>query len=342
MTMNCSSRCGLKALHGWDSLTKRILVIGGFGFVGGRLAVHLAQAGHHIVLGTRSSQKAPTWLPQATVAQIQWDNDIALEASCNNIEVVIHSAGMNAQDCLADPVAGLSFNGVATSRSLAAAIRAGVKRFIYLSTAHVYASPLSSTITEETCPHNLHPYATSHLAGEYAVLGANQREQIQGVVLRLSNTFGAPMHKNVNCWTLLINDLCRQAIQTRNLVLQSNGLQYRDFIGLGDVCRAVERLAGVHEEAIRCSLFNVGSGVSHTALAMAQLIQQRCLSVLGFEPELRRAQCRDGKQPPMLNYRADNLAALGINFDSSDNTVEIDALLRYCHSTFSRIQTPAT
>ena len=340
--MNCSSHCGPKEPHGWGSLTKRILIIGGFGFIGGRLAVQLAQAGHHIVLGTRSSQKAPDWLPEAAVTQIQWDANVALEASCKNIDVVIQAAGMNAQDCAADPVAGLAFNGVSTSRCLASAIRAGVKRFVYLSTAHVYASPLSGTITEETCPHNLHPYATSHLAGEHAVLGANQREQIQGIVLRLSNTFGAPIHKDANCWMLLINDLCRQAVQTRQLVLQSNGLQHRDFIALGDVCRVVERLADAHGESMRCSIFNVGAGVSHSVLAMAQLIQQRCLSVLGFEPELRRAQGRDDQHPLKLTYRADNLAALGINFDSSDNVAEIDSLLRYCQSTFSRIQSPVT
>jgi uncharacterized protein YbjT (DUF2867 family) len=37
----------------------RILIAGGFGFVGGRLAVHLAQVGHQIVLGSRNSITPP-------------------------------------------------------------------------------------------------------------------------------------------------------------------------------------------------------------------------------------------------------------------------------------------
>ena len=115
----------------------------------------------------------------------------------------------------------------------------GVPRFLYFSTAHVYGSSLEGTITEQTCPRNLHPYATSHLAGEQAVLEAAQRGAIRGVVFRLSNAFGAPVSSEVNCWMLLVNDLCRQAVTTGELALRTAGLQLRDFVTLEDVTRAV-------------------------------------------------------------------------------------------------------
>jgi UDP-glucose 4-epimerase len=318
----------------------RILITGGFGFVGGRLAVHLAQAGHQIVIGSRNASSPPVWLPQAEVAQIGWDNDRALERSCNNIDVVIQAAGMNAQECAADPVAAFAFNGVATARLVAAACRAGVKKFIYLSTAHVYASPLVGTITEETCPRNLHPYATSHLAGEHAVLSASQRGQIQGVVLRISNAFGAPMHKDVNCWMLLMNDLCRQAVQTGRLVLQTSGLQQRDFIVMSEVCRVVEHLLVDYGESKRTGVFNVGAGMSQSVLEMAQLIQQRCVQILGFEPMLQNVKGGVNEQNPQLTYRDVKLAALGINFNGLDNTAEIDNLLRFCQLVFTQIHNP--
>lgn len=316
----------------------RILITGGFGFVGGRLAVHLVQAGHQIVLGSRNPAIPPSWLPQAEASQIKWDDDRALEHRCNDVDVVIQAAGMNAQDCAADPVAALAFNGVATARLVAAASRAGVQRFIYLSTAHVYTSPLVGTITEDTCPRNLHPYATSHLAGEHAVLRASQHGKMQGIVLRLSNAFGAPVHKDVNCWMLLVNDLCKQAVQTRKLVLQSSGLQQRDFVGMSGVCRVAEYIAVGHGASMQPGVFNVGVGVSQSVFAMAQLIQQRCMQVLGFEPTLQRVQGEVDEQHPVLTYRADNLAALGINFNSLDNSVEIDSLLRFCQSTFTQAQ----
>jgi len=81
----------------------------------------------------------------------------APEDSCDGVYVVIQAAGMNAQDCAADPVAALAFNGVATVRLVMAASRTGAQRFISLSTAHVYASPLAGTITEATYPRNLTP-----------------------------------------------------------------------------------------------------------------------------------------------------------------------------------------
>lgn len=295
--------------------------------------MHLAQAGHQIVLGSRKVISPPAWLQHAEVTQIQWDDRRALELSCNGVDVVIQAAGMNAQDCATDPGAALAFNGVATARLVAAANRAGVQRFIYLSTAHVYGSPLVGTITEETCPRNLHPYATSHLAGEQAVLSASQRGQIQGLVLRLSNAYGAPMHKGVNCWMLLVNDLCMQALQNRQLVLQTSGLQQRDFVSLSEVCRLAEYLVDGDGSSFR-GVFNVGIGVSQTVLQMAQLIQQRCAQVLGFEPVLQSAVNGPDEQNQTLSYRADRLAKAGF-VSRQECAVEIDTLLRFCQLTFS-------
>ena len=144
----------------------RILITGGFGFVGGRLAVHLNQAGHQIILGSRSLKKIPSWLQKAEVTEVLWHSDNSLESICKNIDIIIQAAGMNANDSAKDPIGALHSNGVATLRLLTAACRAGVKRFVYLSTAHIYADPLVGVISENTCPKNLHPYATSHFAGE--------------------------------------------------------------------------------------------------------------------------------------------------------------------------------
>jgi UDP-glucose 4-epimerase len=313
----------------------RILITGGYGFIGGRLAVHLAKVGHQIILGTRHSIALPDWLPQAEMLQIVWDDESLLERACDGMDIIIHAAGMNAQDCNADPVAALAFNGVATARFVAAASRASVKKFIYLSTAHVYASPLAGVITEETCPRNFHPYATSHLAGEQAVLSVHSRGELQGIVLRLSNAFGVPMHKDVNCWMLLVNDLCKQAVQTRKLALQSSGLQYRDFIGLTEVCSVAEKLVD-SVQLEQAKVFNVGAGESQSVLEMAKLIQQRCTEMLGFTPELQYKQSGADELYPNLIFRTENLNSLGISWKSQTNTEEIDTLLLFCQSSFNK------
>jgi UDP-glucose 4-epimerase len=159
---------------------------------------------------------------------------------------------------------------------------------------------------------------------------------MDGIVVRLSNAFGAPMQKEVNCWMLLVNDLCRQAVETRKLVLQTSGLQHRDFIGLTSVCRVVEALA-LNTQSRQSVICNVGSGVSQSLLAMTRQIQQRCVQVFGFEPELQRLQSALYEHHPELTFRTDNLAALGINFGSLDASAEIDSLLCFCHSSFLRL-----
>jgi UDP-glucose 4-epimerase len=314
----------------------RILIAGGFGFVGSRLAVHLVQAGHEIILGTRHSISTPGWLPQAEVERIVWDDEVLLKQSCKGIDVIIHAAGMNAQDCSADPVAALAFNGLATAKLVAAASQASVKKFIYLSTAHVYASPLTGVISEETCPRNLHPYATSHLAGENAVLSAHSRGELQGIVLRMSNAFGAPMYKEVNCWMLLINDLCKQAVQKHKLILQTSGLQQRDFIGLTEVCQVVERIAVESNIDAQKNVFNLGSGVSHSVLEMAQLIQKRCLKILGYEPQIEYKKIGQDEGNTILRYRTNHLVMLNITTQAQVMESEIDGLLEFLKQTSVR------
>lgn len=331
--MNFLSRFGLKVLLGRNSLFMRILITGGFGFIGGKLGQYLQQVGHQVILASRKASHPPSWLPNAEVEQIDWNDGRTLQNICTEVDVLIQAAGVNAHDCVADPETALEFNGLATARLVAAASRAGVRRFVYLSTAHVYRNPLVGIISEDTCPRNLHPYATSHLAGENAVLSAGLRGQIEGVVLRLSNAYGSPVHKNVNCWMLLVNDLCRQAIETRKMVLRSSGLQQRDFIAMKEVCRATDHLVRLDLGSGSPMQINVGSGASLSVLDMARLIQQRCKHVLNFEPELLRLESETVEKNELLEYRIDVLSGTGFKL-LVNHSNEIDELLRFCDKQF--------
>lgn len=300
--------------------------------MGGRVAQYLHHAGHSIILGTRQASTPPPWLPQAEVAQLHWHDAAALERSCRGLDAVVHAAGMNAQDCAADPVAALEFNGVATARLLAAAIRTGVQRFVYVSTAHVYGSPLVGTIMENTCPRNLHPYATSHLAGEHAVLGAGQRGQIQGVVLRLSNAFGPPVRKDADCWTLLVNDLCRQAVLNGRLKLHTAGTQLRDFITLEDVSRAVLHILQAESPILAGGLFNLGGDAVMSVFSMAELVAARWKTLTGKGLLIARPE-PSGPSPEPLSYSCDKLKATGFSL-TSRVPLEIDATLGFCMTAF--------
>lgn len=315
-------------------MTRRILITGGFGYLGGRLGQFLvSQDGYEILLGSRKQTELPRWLPQAKVVQTRWDSPAGLEEICTGVDTVIHLAGMNAQDCEADPVTALELNAVATARLLRAAVRQGVKRFIYFSSAHVYGSPLSGVITEETCPANLHPYATSHRAGEDVVRTAHQLGEINGIVIRLSNACGAPAHKDVNCWMLLVNDLCQQAVVTGKLVLRTSGLQQRNFITLQDTVRCVEHF--IHFPTIQCGdgVFNLGGEFVQSIYAMTQYVAGRCKTVLGFSPPIERAAPKPREWAPSLDYSIAKLKATGF-FLRSKFEDEIDATLLFCQNAF--------
>ena len=76
--------------------------------------------------------------------------------------------------------------------------------------------------------------------------------------------------------TLLVNDLCRQAVQTGKLVMRSSGLQQRDFITLTDVGRAVRHLLELPPADCGDGLFNLGGDNSISVWDMVQRVSLRC------------------------------------------------------------------
>lgn len=307
----------------------KVLVTGGFGFVGARLAIALHAVGHEVVLGSRRQRIAPAWLPQVTVRVLDWSSQPALLRACADVDAIVHAAGMNAAQCAADPSAALQVNGVGTTRLVEAAVTGGVTRFFYFSTAHVYSSPLQGEIDEQTCPRNVHPYASSHFAGESSLLYALSHTRMAGSVLRLSNGFGIPMTPDTDCWMLLVNDLCRQAATVGKLVLQSSGEQFRDFVSLARVSASVVRLLELPAESLP-PVLNLGRGVSESVMSMTRLVQERCSATLGYTPDIVVGARKEAAAP--LRYTSIYASLLGLETDNG--APEIDRLLTFCRTHF--------
>jgi UDP-glucose 4-epimerase len=282
-----------------------------------------------VVVGTRSAPRIIEWLPDAAIARTDWQSDDSLQDACRSVAAIIHLAGMNSADCATDAVGALAFNAVGTARLLRAALAAGVRRFIYVSTAHIYASPLRGVITEAALTTNLHPYAASHRAAEDCVRFMHERRRLEGIVVRLSNAFGAPANPAANCWMLLVNDLCRQAVARGKLVLHSSGLQRRDFIALTDVCRAVEHLLEVDAAALGDGLFNLGGAWAPTVLEMAERVARCAERTSGRRPEISRPQPSPQEQAGSLEFRIDKLTHSGFVLQG-DADAEITATLNLC------------
>ena len=313
----------------------KILVTGAGGLLGGRIISFLSQKGHNIVAVSRSYAGCEAWDASVKVVNIDISKTSDLCYYLDGVSLVIHTAGINAAHSIADPVNALHFNGVVTAKLLNESIKCDVDRFIYISTVQVYSNELKGIINENSCTRNLHPYATSHKAGEDVTLFANAKNKIQGTVIRLSNSFGYPVNKNADCWHLLINDLCKQAVSKGSLDLNSSGNQFRNFITINEICKSIDFLINERENSREYPVINLASKNTITVISMAKLVQERAQIFLKKKIPLFT---KDDELN--LVYSAFSLQTLSLNqlsYSVSDNLAdEIDKLLEYCNEMFNK------
>ena len=311
----------------------KILVTGGYGFLGGRIAAHLSHEGHDVTVGSRYPRTLPSWLEDGRTKIIDWDDQDALRSLCKSQDVIVHAAGINARDSENDPVLANNFNGEATGRLIDIAIDAGVDQFIYLSTAHVYHAALSGEIFEGDQDSNQHPYAASHAKGENAILSAAKTSDIKAIVLRISNGFGPPMDTTVDCWSLFVNDICRQIVETGTIKIKNDGGILRDFITVTKLCNVINELLHIDKDVVGTEPVNVSEGTSMSLGQMANLVKRCAVDVLGTEPELR-VESSGAHSDDQLAIVPETLDRLRLS-SPGDNEQEIRNLLLFCHLHFA-------
>lgn len=310
-------------------MMRRVLITGGFGYLGGRIATGVVRDGWQVRLASRQYYGPPAWLPEAETVSLDVLQPNTLDAALSGVQAVVHLAALNEIESSANPEAALLVNTLGSLHLLEAAIRAGIERFIFFSTAHIYGAPLVGHITECSLPRPVHPYAITHRAAEDFILAAHDKQKIDGIVVRLSNGFGVPMHPDVDRWTLLVNDLCLQAVQNKKLTLRSSGLQQRDFIALHDVSRAVSHFLGLPRSACADGLFNLGGECTMTVWEMAQRIAQCCCKTLGYLPEIIRPEPEFHEKTVALQYDISKLKHSGF-FVNGNMDDEIMRTLEMC------------
>lgn len=317
-------------------MKKRILLTGGMGYVGGRLARHLCESDkYEVSIGTRNIGAAlPSALNKCALVCTDWKNLSSLEKATKNIDVVVHLAAMNEVDAIKHPDLAMEQTSDTTLNLLHAAVKNNVNLFINISTARVYKNPFSGYVDEYSEVDPNHPYATAHRQAEIHVEQADKSQQIRGLNLRLSNCFGAPISPNVKRWTLLMNDLCRKVVSSKEIVLLSPGLQKRDFITLEDASRAITHMMEVDKNLIKENIFNIGSGWTPSILEIAQLISSRYKEKFNFRPKVIAPDPTPSDISNELTYSNKRLLDTGFNL-ISDNVKEIDDLLDFCKLNFA-------
>lgn len=268
-----------------------VLVTGASGYIGGRLMEHLATAGRRA----------------HALARNAFDDASQFEG----VGSVVHLAGANEVDAATDPERALLDTVRATWRVTQAAAAAGVERLVYVSTVHVYGPPDESALLSENllpAPHG--SYAVARLASEHIIDAAD----IDAVVLRMTNSVGAPHNVAVRRWTLVANDLCRQAATTGTMRLRTDGSQWRDFVPMSDAVRILA--ATTDPAAVPAGTYNLGSGVPTTVRQLAELVGDAFEELTGERPLLEAPELRaDPPKPYYVSVR--RLADLGLYADGN-------------------------
>jgi UDP-glucose 4-epimerase len=268
-----------------------ILITGGLGYVGSGLAKYLSSQSKYNVILTSRKHKIPNELKNCSLVQL--DNSTSskdLIEKLQNVDIVIHLAALNEIECLQKPDEAILVNVLGLHRILNAATEAKVKKFIYFSTAHVYCSPLQGYISEKNITHPQHPYAITHRAAEDYVVAATLQNKINGIVVRLSNAIGAPIHKGIDRWSLLVNDICKQIAEDKVIRLKTSGIQLRNFITMNDLYRAINHLCSIYEFDEAYPVYNLGGPSNLSINEMVNLVVKVCSREYGFIPNILKSE----------------------------------------------------
>ena len=302
-----------------------ILITGGSGYLGGRIASHLDRLGCQIRVG-KSIESDSNGFP------IDLTDDHSLNTACEGISSIIHLAAMNSQSCDKDPEKAMLINGLGTLRLLKAAKKNRVSKFLYFSTVHIYGPSLIGEINEELLPRPLNPYAITHRLAEDYVMGETYQQELSGTIFRLSNALGSPIAPQANCWMLVFNDFCRQVVTNGTIEVYSNRFLQRDFIPISSICSVVSSY--LYSNVLDNQIVNLSSGTSITLQSLAIMIADRSEIVLGFRPRINFHDNSIKTDTSQLVISNSKLSSLGFKID--DNLIdELDQLLFNCNKWFS-------
>jgi UDP-glucose 4-epimerase len=307
---------------------KSVLISGGLGYLGGRISQLLLNAGFNVEIATsRHDVVVPDILGGCGLRYINLEDFESLKKATTGIDVVIHLAAMDSNSCSKNPEKSLLVNVLGTLNFLKAAKASKVKTFIYSSTVHVYGSPLQGEINELTLPRPSHDYSITHRAAEDYVLKESESTGLKGIVLRFSNIVGSPLTKDVNCWDLVVHDLCRQSIMNKRMCLLSNNSILRDYLPISDVSTIILNIISKPNifKITSGSIINITKGKSLTLIEVASLVAARCKILFGFRPVI--VSNEDGQKTKQRLLISNQTAVdIGFNFNSSLSS-EVDSIL---------------
>lgn len=282
-----------------------ILVTGGAGFIGSHMVLALLDAGHQVVVldnlstGFRWAVPSSATLVMGDVG----DQDLVRTVIRKyDIKAIVHFAGsIVVPESVADPLGYYNNNTVKSRALMEAAVAAGIRQFIFSSTAAVYGNPAENPISEDASPAPVSPYGWSKLMTEIMLADTARAHDFRYVALRYFNVAGAdPLGRSGQSTpraTHLIKVACEAALGRRPYVEvfgsdypTPDGTCIRDYIHVSDLISAHIAALDHLKGGGASGTFNCGYSKGFSVLEVIDAVKR----VSGVDFEVRRSPRRAG------------------------------------------------
>jgi UDP-glucose 4-epimerase len=258
-----SSRLDLDQAYG----NKRVLVTGGFGFLGSTLARRLVACGarvtvvdslHPLYGGNPFNLRGLE--SDLTIVIGDLRDRLVIDTCVPEQDFVFHlAAQVSYIDSLNMPVDDLLVNAGVTLELLEACRRHGVKpRFVFASSRMVVGKADRPTLTEDTPVNPVSLYGVHKYACERYLAIYHQSFGIPTTSLRITNPYG-PRQQIHHSKYSLVGWFVRQALENQSIRIFGDGEQTRDYVYVDDLAEAFLRCAAA--DAVG-RVVNLGSGVT--------------------------------------------------------------------------------
>ena len=255
---------------------RRVLVIGGLGFIGAHLTTALTRSGATATVLTPARARYVTTAEAFTAAGVQIvDGDVRDLPTVRRLvagqDVIFNLSGQSgAVRSMEDPWTDLDVN-VRGNLVLLEALREinTAARLVFVGSRLQYGRPSRLPVAETEaggalCLHAIHKQTVEQYLALY--------EQLFGlhyVVARVTNPYGPGQPQDRTAYGV-VNRLIHLAVAGEALPIYGDGLQQRDYIHVADVTAALLALGS--SVAARSRAYNVGSGTGTRMIDMARLI----------------------------------------------------------------------
>lgn len=291
----------------------RVLVTGSSGQLGSYVCELLAKG--HKVTGLDIRRQ-----PYVSLRAISATGDIRkpedVSAALKGVEGVVHCAAQVSVDkSLQDPLTDVETNVVGTLNLLHESARAGVSKFIYVSSAAVFGEPKRIPIDEMHPTDPMSNYGASKLAGEKYALAYSKNTKMEVVCVRPFN-FYSPRADPSSPYSGVITKFVTRAKAGQPPLIEGDGGQTRDFIHARDVAAMLGTILA--RDGMRGELFNCGSGISTSIIDLARLVIRASGKQMDpvFGParvgDIRDSLCNTAKSKKVLGFNTRISLAEGI------------------------------